>query len=780
MKKTNKKNSVNLCKSVSIIILCVLCGYTFGQGEQILKDGAAYAITSPYAAEDLFKVQHIQSANVMYLTHQDYHPQILRRYGDTNWTIEDVNLVRGPFMSENTDEDWTLKPSGTTGDITITASADTFDAGHVGALFQLVHLNDADIVEGRSRTSADSTTDTLYGVLTVEINRDFTMTVTGSWLGVATLQRSYDDEATWQDVYAHSRTRESPEFHYMDTETVADAVYRIKFEPGIGNTMAARFQLIAHAFEQEGIVKITSVASAKYAAAAVQYALAGTTATYKWSEGSFSDYRGFPAAVALHRERLCFAGTRSEPDTIWFSQTDDWHNFLVTNLDTSAVTFTLAADQVNAVRWIVSHNDLIIGTSGDEWVLDTPAGKPLSASTARRQTTYGSAEIQALAVNNDVIYAQRNAKKIQRMGYKFEGDNWSSTDLTLMSEHITAGGIVEMAYQRVPFSILWSVCENGDLLALVMEENQEILGWSRYTFDGDCESVAVITGQTEDEVWIIVRREIDGTYKRYVEQLQPIDFADQDSAFFVDCGLTFDGGAAVTVTNITQAYPAVVTAPEHAFADGDQIRFWDVGGMDEVNYRVYTVSTVSGASFEIHDGTDAVDINSVNFTAYTSGGEIEQVENTFTLSHIEGKTVVAAGDGGYAGSYTVADNTVTLDDYYNMVHIGLPYTAKLQPMKLEFLTTAGALQGRTKRITGTTVRLFESLSCSIGPTWTDCDSYVFRDTSDAMETATPLYTGDKEMNFPGGFEKAGDMCIQDSYPVPLTVLGIIVDYEVEK
>ena len=173
----------------------------------------------------------------------------------------------------------------------------------------------------------------------------------------------------------------------------------------------------------------------------------------------------------------------------------------------------------------------------------------------------------------------------------------------------------------------------------------------------------------------------------------------------------------------------------------------------------------------------------MGFTAYTSGGTIEQVENAFdNYGHLEGKSVVAAGDGGYAGDYTVATGDVTLDDYYNRVHIGLPYTAKLKPMRLDFLATGGALQGRTKRISALTVRFYETLSCSVGPTWTDYDSFVFRQATDPLEAATPLLDNafDKYMLFDGGFETAGDICVQDALPVPLTVLGIIVEYEVER
>jgi hypothetical protein len=773
-----------------ILISCILGVIAFGQGEQILQDGSAYSIASPYAAADLFEVQYIQSANVMYLAHPDYHPQILQRFGDTNWTIADVNFVRGPFMAQNTSVGWTLTPSATTGDITITASLDTFYAEHVGALWQLSHTVDANTVTG------SFTADSLYvaqadqnsPTLLVAMGQDFSVLTSSRWKGILYLQRSYDG-TNWQDVYTFTSTSDNPQnMDFRDTETVADAEYRLKMTDQYGvyvhrdeQYFSCSYTMVAANYVKQGIVSITGVSTPRLANATVLYDLGGTIATYLWAEGSWSNYRGWPAAVTLHRERLCFGGTAAEPDTIWFSQTDDWHNFLVTNLETSAYTCTLAADQVNTIRWLVSHNDMMIGTTGDEWKLETPAGKPLSASTLNRQSTYGSAEIQGLLVNNQVIYAQRNNEKIMRLKFDFASDNWRSEDLTLLSEHITDTGITQLAYQRSPLSILWSVCDNGELLALVLEDNQEILGWSRYVFDGDCESVAVVSGDPEDEVWVIIKREIGGSEKRYIEQFQPIEFADQDSAFFVDCGLSFDGGAAVSITNITQANPAVVTAADHTFADGDQVRFAGVGGMDEVNYQVYTVHTVTGSSFELRDLSDAVDINSVTFTAYTSGGTVEQVENTFTtLDHLEDKAVVAAGDGGYAGDYTVDANTVTLDDYYNRVHIGLPYTAKLEPMKLEFLTTGGALQGRTKRISATTLRFFESLSCSIGPTWTDYDSYVFRDNSDAMEAATPLFTGDKKISFTGGFETAGDMCIQDSYPVPLTVLGIIVDYEVEK
>jgi len=154
------------------------------------------------------------------------------------------------------------------------------------------------------------------------------------------------------------------------------------------------------------------------------------------------------------------------------------------------------------------------------------------------------------------------------------------------------------------------------------------------------------------------------------------------------------------------------------------------------------------------------------------------VENSFSgLDHLEGKTVSAAADAGYAGSYTVSLGEVTLDDYYNRVHIGLPYTSKIKPMKLDFLTTGGRLQGLAKRITAISLRLIDSLGGDIGPSWTKYDSIVYRRAEDTLEEVTPFFSGDKRELFRGGWLTEGDICIQHSLPLPFTILSLICEYE---
>ncbi|GAG32582.1 unnamed protein product, partial [marine sediment metagenome] len=175
-----------------------------------------------------------------------------------------------------------------------------------------------------------------------------------------------------------------------------------------------------------------------------------------------------------------------------------------------------------------------------------------------------------------------------------------------------------------------------------------------------------------------------------------------------------------------------------------------------------------------------VDIDSTGFTAYVSGGSVEQVENKFsTLNHLNNKTVSVAGDGGYAGSYMVSSSTITIDDYYNKVHAGLPYISKLKPMRLEYKQSQN-LRGKTIRITELTVGLHETLGCEFGPDFDNLIPFLFRDVSDPLEAPPPLYTGDKRDYFDGDYSTDATICLQQDLPLPLTVLAIVPEFEIRE
>ncbi len=663
--------------------------------------------------------------------------------------------------------------------LTATNKADVFDANHVGALWQLIHTVATTVTED-TFTDVDDVTSSI----TIQRGRNYDFTVTGTWAGAVSLQRSYDG-TTWKDIVSTgggSADSGGVNIIHTDTEEIDDAIYRAKFMEDNGGTVEIIFT--ARTMDVEGIARITQFIDPCNVKATIEYTLGSAAATSVWAEGAWSVDEGYPSCIALYEERQIYASTTNSPQTIWFSQTDDWDNFLLGADDTDAMTFAIAADQVNAIVWLVPQTALLMGTTGGEWVIGSSSPtEPLTPTNVmvRRQSTHGCAATQPVGSGSYVLYLQRQAQKIRQLRYAWEQDTWISPDLTLVSEHITGDGITQLALQKNPYPILWGVREDGALVGVTLEETQEVIGWHHHEFGGDVESAATIPGTSEDELWLSIRRDVNGLTVRYIEQMQPFDWGtDQEDAFLVDSGLTYDGGVAIVFTNVTKANPAVLTAEAHGLADGSQIRIIDVVGMVELNHNVYSVGTVVDANnFQLRDKTDALNITSLGFTAYTSGGTATPVENTFTtLSHLETEAVIATGDGGYAGTYTVASDTVTLGDFYNTVHIGVSYTAKVQPMKLAIAASPGVLFATTQRITDITLRLHESLACDVGTSWSVYDSHIFRDASDPLEAPPPLYSGDKYMDFSGDYEKAGNIYIQSRLPVPFTLLALRAEFEV--
>jgi len=436
------------------------------------------------------------------------------------------------------------------------------------------------------------------------------------------------------------------------------------------------------------------------------------------------------------------------------------------------------------IHWLVGQEVLLIGTSGGEWRLGSsdPADAitPTNPMRPRIQSTYGSKEMQAILLANAVLFVDAQGRKVRGAQYIFEkgeSGGYDAPDYTMLSEHITESGIVDMAYQQNPYPILWCVRNDGVLIGMVFEPGQKVWGWFRCVIDGDVESVAVIRGSAEDEIWIIVKREINGVTKRYIEYFMPRDWGDdQADCFFVDSGLTFDGGDAVTITGITQADPGVVTAVAHGFSDGDQVKIRSVVGMTEVNNKVFTVDSPAADSFSLRDNLDTTDFDTSAYTAYVSGGTVEKVDNVFGgLGHLEGETVSVLGDGSVHADVVVSSAIATLTEYYNKCHIGKGFASKLVPMKLAY--PGANIRGKVKRIHEIIFSFQDTLGAKFG-TDEATETIPFRVTSDPMGSPPPLFTGEKIQTFPGDYGYEGNIYIEQTQPLPMTVRSITAKLQV--
>lgn len=314
-----------------------------------------------------------------------------------------------------------------------------------------------------------------------------------------------------------------------------------------------------------GFAEITIFTSATVVTALVKDNFVSTAARASWRLGAFSDTTGFPSTVAFFEDRLMYAATTLQPQTIWGSQSNIYNDFSPGADDSDAVTYTIASDQVNVIRWLSPGKSLTIGTVGGEFLLSASTrDEAITPSNIKiiRQSEYGGAYIMPVRANGVVLFVQRSTKKIRQFIYQFESDSYVAPDLTLLSEHITDEGIVEMDYQREPDSIIWSVRKDGTLLGMTYERDQEVVGWHRHVLGGvsdvsgtqaQAESVGVIPNGGRDEVWISVKRFINGTEVRQIEVItegrKSVNALDGDD-FFVDSGELFSGAPTFQISNL--------------------------------------------------------------------------------------------------------------------------------------------------------------------------------------------------------------------------------------
>jgi len=522
-----------------------------------------YEIPSPYLTADLFELKFEHSADVMYITHPSYEERKLSRISTTTFVLEELGYRDGPFQDVNTVSTAIITPSATTGSITLTASGtdaagNTFapfktgtTAGHApsggdsdvnigssqtlpsitGALFKIVHAIDTNVVE-ESFNGTGQTSDEL----TVYKGVTWDFVTNGIWTGTIDLERSYDgggSTGTWETV--HTVTSADNNNEKVDgTEEVDDAQYRMKTS-GTWSGTANPCRISVRDTSHIGVCEITAVTSTTVATATVLATLGSTSGTHRWAEGYWSNYRGWPNAVAISpEERLTFAGSPSFPLTVWGSRAGDYTNMTIGVLDDDALIFTLiGSGRQNAIRWIISKNSLIIGTYGGEHILgasdDKEAMTPTNV-TAKIQSTYGSEDIQSILVGDSILFIQRGGRRLREMHYSFEADSMIAEDLTVFANHITESTITDLAYQRTPDPMVFAIRDDGELAVLSYERSQNVWAWCRLITstaagDSDFESVCVIpSGSEEDIIYVSVERVINGSTVRYIEYFSTRDF----------------------------------------------------------------------------------------------------------------------------------------------------------------------------------------------------------------------------------------------------------------
>jgi hypothetical protein len=193
-------------------------------------------------------------------------------------------------------------------------------------------------------------------------------------------------------------------------------------------------------------------------------------------------------------------------------------------------------------------------TSGAEYRVTEGQDFVLTPSTigAKAQSYYGSSRVRPAEISDSVVFVQEKGQKIRDLQFSIENARYSGNVLSIRSEHLFKGKtVVQMAYAEDPYGILWCIMSDGTLLGLTYLKENQIWAWHRHETDGTFESVATIREGDRDAVYLVIKRNVDGSDVRYVERMEPRYTDAAENAFFVDSGITYSGVATTTITGLT-------------------------------------------------------------------------------------------------------------------------------------------------------------------------------------------------------------------------------------
>lgn len=470
------------------------------------------SIPTPWALEDLPNLRIEQSADVCFVAcagHQQYR---IERRAPRSWSVGEYVADDGPFTL-NPDPRVRLKINVLEGNGTLSASTAFFNENMVGSLFRLAHTGQKVL---QSLAQEDTFTDAIR-VTGINADRNFTITITGTWTGTLSLQRSYDDAKTGfitVKTYAVNATES-----YDDDSDNTIYYYRIGFKAGDFTSGTATISLEYEGGGGFGICRVTAYATATTAAVEVLKPMQGNVFTRDWRPGEWSDDAIWPSAVVLSDGRLWWSGN----DRIWGSVSDAFASFdEEVEGDSGPIARSIATGGVNDTQWLMSLQRLLVGTEGAvSTVKSSSFDEPLTPTnlSIKDSSTTGVAAIDPINVDSRGIFVERAGTALMELSFDGSSSDYIATQISKLTTDIFASGVKSIAVQRRPDTRIWLVLNDGSCVCMVYEPDQEVLAFVPIETDGFFESVAVLPALVQDRVYFAVRRTNNAVTVRHVEKM---------------------------------------------------------------------------------------------------------------------------------------------------------------------------------------------------------------------------------------------------------------------
>lgn len=485
--------------------------------------GSCYISTSsvPYVAfaspwgDDIYSIRYDQSGDVIYLACSGnsglygngglgYQQYKIERRPNNSWSLVKFQSVDGPYRPENISPT-TLTPSATSGNITVTASEPTFAATNVGCLYSMTTPGQNVTV---SVTSAALTFTDPIVVTGVDEQRRFTTIVSGTFTATIVVQKSIGAPGSWVDVFSTTAPVNNSDKDGLDNQTI---YYRIGAKAGGWTAGTAVCSLSYSNGTVIGVFRVTGFTDDQTVSAEVLDDLGIATATDVWAEGSWSDRRGWPSAVALYEGRLWWSGKNG----IYGSTSDTFDTYAPAQDGfggaADPINRTIGSGPVDDINWLLPLQRLIIGAEGTEFsARSTAFDEPLTPTNfnIKGATTQGSANVIPVKIDSRGAFVQRSGSRVYELSYSGESNDYAVNDLTALVPEVGQPSITWMAVQRQPDTRIHCVRSDGTVALLVQDKVENVLSWQLVETDGLVESVAVLPGAIEDQVYYSVNRDI--------------------------------------------------------------------------------------------------------------------------------------------------------------------------------------------------------------------------------------------------------------------------------
>lgn len=737
-----------------------------------IVSGTQYRITHPYTEAQLPNIKYDQIGDRLYLCHSDVAPYVLERRGHRSWSMVKFLPDDGPFEDLNTTAAQ-ISASATTGEVTITASDYIFISNDVGRLISLTYAGQLQSVVA---ASDDVYTEAIKITGIGSASRSFRITISGTFSGTVTLQESSGNANNFSD----NRTYTAPtDVNFFDNRDNQTWFYRLAIKPGNYTSGTVTMQVSYGGGSTVGVVRIIAVASGTSVTAEVLEPLAYTGAVKTWKMGAWNSVDGWPAAVSGAFGRLWFG----RGITIWGSVSDDFSSFEEGEPDDRAVSRRLTAASSRGIRWLASMAHLCIGTKTAEHIgLGNTSSEPISNANFKTLpgSTEGCADLQPVRAGDAIVYVHRNLRQVmmfQQNPQALSETSYVSVDLTELAPTLADEQIVRIAVQQEPNRRIYAVLKSGKAVEILFRPEIQIRAWSLIETDGRIEDVQVIAQEDEDRVYFVVRRKVNGTWKRFIERLGSEEIDNDEDCYHLDSALRLDLTRPDTALTVSAKSGTVtMTSDDAAFAGGDVGKIlWVRGGRATI--ATYSSSTVVTATWTTQpDGYDEDDEEFVAAPGWWGMGA--NVSVLSGLDHMEGDSVRVYGDMQDLGAYTVSGGAITLSQPVSIAFAGRYYRSRYKSLKLSYGAQKGTALTQPKAIKQLGVALFRTgPSLKFGPRFTKLRPIETRTAATPWGEPVKLFSGEKEKAFDADWNTDARLCFECNDAAPATVAGVVPQME---